>query len=332
MMNNLNILFLLLTFSSSLLSISSTSWFSAWMGLELNMLSFVPLLIEQKNLFSNEAGLKYFLIQALASSLFLMFSILNTFFLFSFFIFMNFKFNPLSLPLLMKLGAPPFQTWFIMIMNKLTWYKGLLLSTWQKFAPLLILSYLELNINLITFMALLSMMIGSVGGLNQMILQKILAFSSISHLGWLFSSMLLNKNLLFIYFLIYSMISWLLFMFFSYNNIFHFNQNLSPIQLLIFSISMLSLGGLPPLLGFLPKWLIIQNLIILKYSLLTTLLIFLTLLTLFFYIRLILNFSLILSQTTKWMSFNNFFYQNKFYFILSSLNFSMLMLFNVIFS
>jgi NADH-ubiquinone oxidoreductase chain 2 len=37
------------------------------MGLEINLLSFIPLSIKSNNLFSSEASLKYFLTQALAS-------------------------------------------------------------------------------------------------------------------------------------------------------------------------------------------------------------------------------------------------------------------------
>jgi NADH-ubiquinone oxidoreductase chain 2 len=45
------------------------------MGLEINLLSFIPLSIKSNNLFSSEASLKYFLTQALASRT-LLFSII----------------------------------------------------------------------------------------------------------------------------------------------------------------------------------------------------------------------------------------------------------------
>jgi NADH-ubiquinone oxidoreductase chain 2 len=39
------------------------------MGLELNLLSFIPLISSKNNQYSSEAALKYFLIQALGSSI-----------------------------------------------------------------------------------------------------------------------------------------------------------------------------------------------------------------------------------------------------------------------
>nr|UGS80373.1 NADH dehydrogenase subunit 2 [Lachesilla pedicularia] len=300
MLNNLNILFLILTMVSSIFAISTFSWFSAWMGLELNLLSFVPLLIEQKNSSSNESALKYFLVQAMASSLFITLSLMNTFSFFSFSIFDYQNFNLLMIPLIIKLGAAPFHPWFITLMNKLNWYKAFLLATWQKIAPLCIFNYLNLNMNLVMSIAFLSLFVGAIGGLTQTMMQKILAFSSVSHLGWLLTTTLLSKQILSIYFIMYMLMNMLLFTFLYYNNIFHFNQNLSQTQLLCFSIGLLSLSGLPPFIGFLPKWMVVQNLILSKYLILSFILIAATLITLIFYIRLILNFSLLLSSSPKW--------------------------------
>ena len=79
------------------------------MGLEINLLSFIPLIINSKNLFSSESSLKYFLTQALASSIFL-FSII-LFFLFNNFNRYEFNFYFLILlnsSLIIKIGAAPF--------------------------------------------------------------------------------------------------------------------------------------------------------------------------------------------------------------------------------
>jgi NADH-ubiquinone oxidoreductase chain 2 len=54
-----------------LISISSNSWLGAWIGLEINLISFIPLISSQENIFTAEASLKYFIIQALASSVLL---------------------------------------------------------------------------------------------------------------------------------------------------------------------------------------------------------------------------------------------------------------------
>nr|UGS80412.1 NADH dehydrogenase subunit 2 [Lachesilla rufa] len=302
MLNNLNILFMILTFSSSILAISSSSWLGAWMGLELNMLSFVPLMIEQKNSSTNEFALKYFLVQALASSLFIMLCVTNTFLFFSFSIFNSQIFNFLVIPLMIKLGAAPFQTWFIMLMNSLNWWKALLLATWQKIAPLFILTYLNLSSMMITMMMLISLFTGSLAGFSQTTFQKIFAFSSVTHLGWFFSAMMISKHLLIFYFSLYMFMNTILFMVMFMMNTFYFNQNLTLNSNPSLTMGILSLSGLPPFWGFIPKWMVMQHMIFSNQLFLTLILITSALINLIFYIRLIINYSLLSTLTMKWLS------------------------------
>nr|UGS80399.1 NADH dehydrogenase subunit 2 [Lachesilla punctata] len=301
MLNNLNILFSTLTGFSSIIAISSSSWLGAWMGLELNMLSFVPLMIEQKNSSSNESPLKYFLVQAMASSIFLMLCLTNTFLFYSFSIFDTPILNFLAIPLMMKLGAAPFHSWFIMLMNKLNWWKALLLATWQKIAPLFIFNYLNLNFYIIVVLAIISLVTGSITGFSQTSFQKIFAFSSVTHLGWFFSSMLISKQLLVFYFSFYSFMNTILFLIMFWLNSFHFNQILSVSNNPSLTIGALSLSGLPPFWGFIPKWMVIQHLILSSNMTLALILIASALVNLSFYLRLTINFSLLSSLTHKWL-------------------------------
>jgi NADH-ubiquinone oxidoreductase chain 2 len=50
---------------------------------------------------------------------------------------------------------------------------------------------------------------------------------------------------------------------------------------------LISLGGLPPFLGFIPKWLVLTNLISNNLFLLRIILVISSLITLFFYLRII---------------------------------------------
>jgi NADH-ubiquinone oxidoreductase chain 2 len=61
-----------------LISISANSWLGAWIGLEINLISFIPLISSQENIFTTEASLKYFIIQALASSTLLFLVLIKT--------------------------------------------------------------------------------------------------------------------------------------------------------------------------------------------------------------------------------------------------------------
>lgn len=303
-LNNLNLLFLILIFSRSILAISSTNWLRTWIALELNIISFIPLITESKNTSTNESALKYFLIQVVGSSLFIMISISNNFSLTIFSIYSR-SVIFLRIPLLIKLGAAPFQTWFIIIMNKINWWKALLLATWQKIAPLFILSYLNLRTKIIVFISLLSLMTGRIGGLSQITFQKIFAYSSLTHLGWLICSITNSKQLIFFYFSFYTIINTILFTILFAINAFHINQNVSYSNNFAFLTATLSLRGLPPFWGFIPKWIIIQHLIIQNQEFLAFILIISALINLFFYLRLITNYSLLSYSSFKWFFQNS---------------------------
>lgn len=278
-------------FLGTIIRISSSSWFRVWIGLEINLLSFIPLTIKLNNLFSSEASLKYFLTQALASSL-LLFSII----LFSFFIewktFLNFnsKINIiLASSLIIKTGMAPFHFWFPIVIEGLNWINNIILITWQKIAPIILLSFC-LNNTFFYFSIIISVIFGSFGGLNQTSLRKLIAFSSINHLGWIAAGILNNQNIWKIYFIFYCFLSITVIFLFNRLKIFNLNQIFSSfnfkylIKTIIF-IPLLSLGGLPPFLGFFPKWLIIDLLVNINLFFLLIVIINFTLITLYFYLR-----------------------------------------------
>nr|QBF00257.1 NADH dehydrogenase subunit 2 [Stegana sp. 'dawalamu'] len=288
--NSNKILFVIIMMMGTLITITSNSWLGAWMGLEINLLSFIPLMSDNNNLMSTEASLKYFLVQALASAV-LLFAIILMMLKNN----LNFEINSfIILPfilssLLMKSGSAPFHFWFPNIMEGLSWSNCLLLMTWQKIAPLMLIS--NTNIKSILYMSIImSVIIGCLGGLNQSSLRKLMAFSSINHLGWMLAALMMNETIWLIYFIMYSFLSFTLIYMFNSFNIFHFNQLFSLLfesKILKFCLflNFLSLGGLPPFLGFMPKWLIIQQLTMDSQYFMLIVLLMSTLITLFFYLR-----------------------------------------------
>uniref|UniRef100_A0AAU7YTZ5 NADH-ubiquinone oxidoreductase chain 2 n=1 Tax=Conchapelopia togamaculosa TaxID=3154050 RepID=A0AAU7YTZ5_9DIPT len=314
--NSSKLLFLITLISGTLITISSNSWFGAWMGLEINLLSFIPLMINTNNLMSSEAALKYFLIQALASSILLFAVIL----MFSFnnlnFLMKSYSNLIISSTLFLKSGAAPFHFWFPGVMEGLSWTNNLVLMTWQKIAPLMLISYC-LSYKFFYLIIVLSILIGSLGGLNQTSLRKLMAFSSINHLGWMAAGMMYSENLWMIYFLLYSFLSMCIVFLFNNFKLFHINQmftlfnNNTVIKLVLF-LSLLSLGGLPPFLGFLPKWLIIESLVNMNMLFLMTIMVCLTLITLFFYIRICYSAFLLNHNENNW-SYNNFYFNKNYY-------------------
>nr|YP_009255427.1 NADH dehydrogenase subunit 2 [Anopheles homunculus]AND46637.1 NADH dehydrogenase subunit 2 [Anopheles homunculus]AWB98225.1 NADH dehydrogenase subunit 2 [Anopheles homunculus]AWB99421.1 NADH dehydrogenase subunit 2 [Anopheles homunculus] len=301
-----NIFFFTLIFGT-LMTISSNSWLGAWMGLEINLLSFIPLMNDnKKNLLTSESSLKYFLIQAFASSILLFAIIMLMFFYNNNFYLIN-KINEILIlsTLLLKSGAAPFHFWFPEVMEGLSWVNSLILMTWQKLAPLMLISY-NFMYNFFMMSIILSMLIGSLMGLNQTSLRKLMAFSSINHLGWMLLAMMNNELIWLSYFLLYSFLSFSIIILFNNFKLFYFNQifNISmmnPIIKLLIFLNFLSLGGLPPFLGFLPKWLIIQNLINMNQFFILTISVCLTLITLYFYLRLSYSIFMLNFQKNSWL-------------------------------
>nr|ATD12097.1 NADH dehydrogenase subunit 2 [Culex usquatissimus] len=308
-----NNIFLIMLIFGSLITVSANSWLGAWMGLEINLLSFIPLMNEgKKNLMTSESSLKYFLTQAFASSI-LLFAIILMMMSFNLnWINNNFYELLILSTLLLKNGAAPFHFWFPGVMEGLSWINGLILMTWQKIAPLMLISY-NINYNFFLVAIILSMIIGALGGLNQTSLRKLMAFSSINHLGWMLMAMMNNELLWLVYFMFYFFLSMSIVLMFNNLKLFHFNQifNLSimnPVIKFFLFLNLLSLGGLPPFLGFLPKWLVIQNLVETHQLFLLFISVCLTLITLYYYLRMSYSIYMLNFNKNSWMlidSFNN---------------------------
>nr|YP_009542300.1 NADH dehydrogenase subunit 2 [Aphis fabae mordvilkoi]YP_010571650.1 NADH dehydrogenase subunit 2 [Aphis solanella]AYU56888.1 NADH dehydrogenase subunit 2 [Aphis fabae mordvilkoi]UZH32910.1 NADH dehydrogenase subunit 2 [Aphis solanella] len=291
-LNLTKITFFMMLMFSTLMSISSSNWLSMWMGLELNLFSIIPILNLKSSIYSIEATMKYFLIQAFASILLLIFLINKNF------IFMNNSGILIIMPLLMKLSLMPFHLWLPSMMEGLNWISCLLMMTLQKISPLIMISYLNIDKNLIFLITLISM--NSIFGLNQNSMRKILAMSSINNSTWMLFAILLNNKLWMNYFLIYSMLNFLIIKILNNYNINYINQlkffNLNFFFKLNMMMLIFSIMGLPPMIGFLMKWMLIKNLIYNHMYLIMMMLIMLTILNLFFYIKMsyfmLFNFNL----------------------------------------
>nr|AVN68176.1 NADH dehydrogenase subunit 2 [Nocticola sp. JW1 9/1] len=288
---------------SILLISSSTSWLSAWIGLEINLMMFIPIMLMKKNNLSTESSMKYFLIQAMGSSslLFMVIMIqLNS---------MNSIFPLLAIPLALKMGLAPLHWWLPSIMEGLDWISCLTLLTIQKIAPTILINHITVISKILIFLIISSSIIGSIGGLNQISLRKILAYSSINHSSWFILSIMLSHSLWFMYFLIYSIMLLTLMMCslmwkMSLMNQIPYSMKHNPNKL-IMSLSILSLGGLPPLLGFLPKWMVMTTALWANLNILILTLTMLTMLTLFFYLKMI-YWSMILNMNiTSWSNLLN---------------------------
>nr|AAY53692.1 NADH dehydrogenase subunit 2 [Torgos tracheliotos] len=278
------------------ITISSTHWMLAWAGLELNTLAIIPFISKSHHPRAVEATIKYFLTQATASALLLFSSMTNAWSTGQWDIAQ--LTNPTSSLLLtvaiaMKLGLVPFHFWFPEVLQGSSLTTALLLSTMMKFPPitLLFLTSHSLNPTLLTTMAIASVALGGWMGLNQTQLRKILAFSSIAHLGWMAAIITYSPNLALLTFYLYVLMTTTVFLTLNSTKALKLvtmmtSWTKSPTLNATLMLVLLSLAGLPPLTGFLPKWLIIQELTKQEMTTMATIIAILSLLGLFFYLRL----------------------------------------------
>nr|ADJ39042.1 NADH dehydrogenase subunit 2 [Calotriton asper] len=302
------------------ITLSSSHWFLAWMGLEINTLAIIPLMTKMHHPRAVESATKYFLTQATASALILSSTVMNAWMTGEWTITSMNNYAPttiLTVALAIKLGVAPFHLWLPDVLQGLNLMTCLILSTWQKLAPmaLLILTSHQLNINLLTLMALASTIIGGWGGLNQTQMRKIMAYSSIAHLGWMILIVSYAPSLALLNMLIYlvmtsSMFTMLMALNSTSMNKLSTSWLKTPTLAASLMGTLMALGGLPPLSGFLPKWLILQEMTKHHLGTLSVIMAMSALLSLFFYLRLSYTISMtsppnISNSNLTWRKKNN---------------------------
>nr|QEI26292.1 NADH dehydrogenase subunit 2 [Vulpes vulpes] len=274
----------------------SSHWLLIWIGFEMNMLAIIPILMKKFNPRAMEASTKYFLTQATASMLLMMGVTINL--LYSGQWMISKVSNPaastmMTIALTMKLGLSPFHFWVPEVTQGISLSSGMILLTWQKIAPMSVLYQISPSINtdLMTLVALASVLVGGWGGLNQTQLRKIMAYSSIAHMGWMAAIIIYNPTMMFLNLSLYILMTlstFMLFMLSASTTTLSLSHTWNKIPLIASTILtlMLSLGGLPPLSGFIPKWMIIQELTKNDMIVVPTLMAITALLNLYFYMRL----------------------------------------------
>nr|AIL82348.1 NADH dehydrogenase subunit 2 [Lygodactylus nigropunctatus montiscaeruli] len=287
------IIMILSLFTSTLIVMSSHNWMLVWLALELNTLSIIPIIIKTHHPRSTEAATKYFLIQAAAAAVILLAGTLNTWQTGQWSLTHTTALTTtiLTLAILMKLGLAPFHFWFPEVLQGATIPTALVISTWQKIAPLSLLYLITQTPSTpLLMIGLISALIGGWLGLNQTQTRKLLAFSSIAHMGWLVIALTLSPKLATMTLIMYICMTTAVFLALTptetktmpdLGTVHSCYPTLTSMMLL----TLLSLGGLPPLTGFMPKWLILSGLVNKNLLLLATLLALASLPSLYFYTR-----------------------------------------------
>ncbi|WP_425183386.1 proton-conducting transporter membrane subunit, partial [Mesomycoplasma ovipneumoniae] len=177
-------------------------------------------------------------------------------------------FNPIAsllitIALAIKLGIATFQFLVPEVTQGIPLSSGLILLTWQKLAPMSVLYQIlpSINLDLILTLSILSITIGGWGGLNQTQLRKIIAYSSIDHIGWITAVLLYNPTITILNLNIYIIITSTIFTLFIANSTtttlsLSHTWNKATNKTILVLITLLSIGGHTPLSGFIPKWII----------------------------------------------------------------------------
>jgi NADH-ubiquinone oxidoreductase chain 2 len=275
------------------------NWIIAWIILELNILRFIPIIIKSKTNQETEASIKYFLSQAIGSIIILLrIRIINQI------IIQELSKLILILSIILKLGVVPCHFWYPSVIMSISWINCLILSTWQKLAPLTLLisiSYISKSITILILIAAINALIGGIIGINQTHLRSLLAYSSIGHMGWIISILRINKITSCIsYFILYTIIVIPVFIILNSVNTKSIKRLYRSfkrrfIKTIILITSIISLAGIPPLTGFLPKIIVVMNIIRSKFYITLIILIVGSYINLYYYLNITLNIIIISS-------------------------------------
>lgn len=291
---------------SSLLLVSSVNWLSIYLAMELQTLTlFILVAIKRDSAYSTEAGLKYFVLGAASSGLFLFGCALlygvtgeisvqgvNSVLM------ADAGKILITVSLLFKLSVTPFHMWAPDVYEGAPTITTALLATVPKVAVFSILVQIGAVTNVVLVCALLSIVYGSIGALNQTKIKRLLAYSGIGHMGFMLFGVAIGSfesiQASLIYMIVYVIMSVC-----SFSIILSLNltKNLiievsglsrdNPAMALALGLIFLSIAGIPPLAGFLSKWFILLAGVSSGYYLISIMIVVSSVIAGVYYVRLV---------------------------------------------
>ncbi len=313
----------------TMVMISSYSLLMLYLGIELLSLALYALIGFNKHSgLSSEAAIKYYVLGAMSSGI-LLFGIsliygftgsINYFEIADQirninsnsvqFLGIIFGIVFITASLCFKFGAAPFHIWVPDIYQGSLISTTILLSTLPKiavfivflklyFIPFMALEYVWSDI--LVFIGIASIIIGSIFALTQENIKRLLAYSAISNIGFIILAMALVSNdglhASLYYTIVYSFTALA-----SFGVVTHITSNSHGIEnisdlaglskthpyfAILILITMLSSAGIPPLIGFHAKLMVIQALINNSYILLSIIVVLMTVVSAYYYLRVI---------------------------------------------
>ena len=296
----------LIVLLGSLLLVSSVNWLSIYLALELQTLTLFILVAKKKNsVYSIEAGLKYFVLGAVSSGLFLFGCVLlygvsgetgiqgiNSLLI------GDVGKIFITVSLLFKLSVAPFHMWAPDVYEGAPTITTALLAIMPKIGVFSVLVQVGLVSNVVLFCGVLSIIYGAVGALNQTKIKRLLAYSGIGHMGFLLFGVAIGSfesiQASLVYIVIYVIMSicvFLVVLSFKLLRVLLIEvSSLSrenPIMAITLALTFLSIAGIPPLLGFLGKWLILLSGVLSGYYLTCMMIVVVTVIAGVYYVRVV---------------------------------------------
>nr|YP_010230679.1 NADH dehydrogenase subunit 2 [Bathymodiolus brooksi]QSV10356.1 NADH dehydrogenase subunit 2 [Bathymodiolus brooksi] len=231
--------------------VSTDSHMSAWVGMEVNMLGFMCLL-GVKSVLNMRVLVNYFVFQSFGSTMYLfgstivlhcesLFITLLGYFL-------------VHLGLLCKAGIFPFWVWVPSVVNSSSWLVSYLLLGIQKVGPLLLLGVWCTCSEFLCVVVFVMSVLGGLGGSVQNSYRDVLVYSSFVHSAWMLVC-LMSSQYLFLFYMGVYIVQLGLVIYYLWRSDSSFMK--SGKWSLMASSSLMSLGGLPPLAGFVVKMIVI---------------------------------------------------------------------------
>ena len=305
-----------------LVMISSNDLIVFYIGLELQSLAlYVLASFNRDNILSSESGLKYFVLSALSSGLLLYgcsliygfsnstnFNEISQNFNFEYGVIFGMVFVIVGLAF--KISAVPFHMWAPDVYQGSPTSVTVLFAILPKIAALTVfikflygpfINLFEEWQAIIIFLSIASMILGAVAAIGQKNLKRLIAYSSISHMGYALAGLTVGTNQgiqsSIIYLIIYLIMNLAffscLFMLKRKDKFYENIEDLSglskkhPILALSFLIILFSLAGIPPLAGFFAKFYIFMAVIQKEMYFLAIVGLLATVIAAFYYLRVI---------------------------------------------
>ena len=313
----------------TMIMVSAYSLLMLYLGIELLSLALYALIGFNKNSkLSSEAAIKYYVLGAMSSGILLFgisliygftgsinyFEIADQISSVNYdsvqFLGIIFGMVFITASLCFKFGAAPFHIWVPDIYQGSLVSTTILLSTLPKvavfvvFLKLYFITFLTLTFiwsDILVFIGIASIIVGSIFALTQENIKRLLAYSAISNIGFIILAMGLVTNdglyASLYYTIVYSFTALA-----SFGIITHITSNSHGIEdisdlaglskthpyfAILILITMLSSAGIPPLIGFHAKLIVIQALINNSYITLSVLVVLMTVISAYYYLRVI---------------------------------------------